>query len=85
MATRRDSKPATQDQTPPPYYIAVEPLYIDDQFSRAHNPGDRVPADHVDRFGWRDKVRRPDQPASDDHNEPETTHSGQATSEGTDA
>lgn len=70
---------------PPPYYIAVEPLYLDgNQFARAHNAGDLVPADHVEMYGWADKVRRPDddlrqQPAAA-HNEPETAV-GQATTE----
>jgi hypothetical protein len=79
------------DKTPgprsrPPYYIAVQPLFIDgSQFARAHNPGDRVPADHVDAYGWADLVRPPDgydaaeRPADEPPSEPETT-TGQATS-----
>jgi hypothetical protein len=53
--------PGEQGATPP-YYIATEPLFVGDQFTRAFNPGDRVPPDHVDRYGWADKVRRPDEP-----------------------
>ncbi|MFD1547016.1 hypothetical protein [Nonomuraea guangzhouensis] len=69
----------------PPYYIATEALYLDgSQFNRAHNPGDRVPADHVEAYGWADKVRHPDdtpkQPPAAAHNEPETAV-GQATTD----
>lgn len=92
MATRREEpKPEQQpeQQAPPAYYIALEPLFVGGQFGRAHNPGDRVPVEHVDRYGWADKVRRPDedpagrgkpdeQPAP--QNEPETSE-GQATTE----
>lgn len=79
MGTQRETGRARQEQAPPPYYIATEPLFIGgDPFSRAHNPGDRVPADHVEQYGWADKVRHPDQPS----NEPETP---QATPERTDA
>ncbi|MEU8040868.1 hypothetical protein [Streptosporangium sp. NPDC049078] len=59
----------------PPYYIAAAPLFIDDQFSRAFNVGDRVPAEHVEKYGWADKVRPPAAPQI----EPETAP-GQATS-----
>lgn len=78
----QQSKPARR--AAPPYYIAVEPLYLDgNQFARAHNVGDRVPADHVEEYGWADKVRHPDEPAATDqpHNEPETAI-GQATTDG---
>jgi hypothetical protein len=89
---RRDPKPAVS-QDVPPYYIAEQPLYIGGQFGRAHNPGDRVPPEHVERYDWAALVRPPDgynappapnQPTS----EPETSaSSGQATtsSEGKDA
>lgn len=70
----RPSKPA--EPPTPPYYIALVPLFIDDQFSRAFNSGDQVPSDHVDRFGWADKVRPPDDPQK----EPETTTGQAATS-----
>lgn len=83
------SKPKPAEQAAPPYYIATAPLFIDgNQFARAHNPGDRVPVDHVDRYGWADKVRPPDgyaQPAPDQpRNEPETG-TAQATTEGKEA
>ena len=77
--------PAAEDRTSkaPPYYIATQPLFLGDQFSRAHNPGDRVPADHVEAYGWANKVRHPDhtpeQPSAAPHTEPETAL-GQATS-----
>jgi hypothetical protein len=88
MAARRDAKtpPSTEPATaaPPPYYIAEQPLFIGgNQFARAHNVGDRVPAEHVEKYGWHAGVRPPDgyetpappQPS----NEPETA-TGQATS-----
>lgn len=84
---RRDAKPSPTSKpepTRPPYYIAERPLYIGDQFSRAHNPGDRVPADHVERYGWQAGVRPPDgyeAPASPQPTTPETG-SGQASTEG---
>ncbi|MGP3914302.1 hypothetical protein [Nonomuraea sp. 10N515B] len=43
----------------PPYYIATQSLYIG--AARAHAIGDRVPPEHVERFGWAHKVRRPDE------------------------
>lgn len=63
---------------PPPYYIATRPLFIDNQFSRAFNPGDRVPVDHVAQFGWDAMVRRPEPAELTPVDEPETTP-GQAT------
>lgn len=35
-------------------YIATEPLFIGT--ARAHNPGDVVPADNVERYGWHGQV-----------------------------
>ncbi|MFI7468135.1 hypothetical protein [Nonomuraea sp. NPDC049646] len=98
MMAAPNRRPAAEQQAaqkptaPPPYYIAVEPLFIDgNQFARAHNPGDMVPADHVDRFGWHANVRPPDgyetadQPAdgkdAGNPSEPETPE-GQATTTG---
>ncbi|MGC5012516.1 hypothetical protein ACLQ2R_17270 [Streptosporangium sp. DT93] len=73
---------------PPAYYIATRPLFIGGQFGRAFNAGDRVPADHVEAYGWAEQVRRPDeseQPsAAAPHTMPETA-SGQATSKEGDA
>jgi hypothetical protein len=98
--SKQTSRNAEQETPPrPPYYIAVEPLFIDgSQFARAHNPGDHVPADHVEKYSWRDLVRPPDgydddiadQPADDKdagapRNEPDTAERGQATPEGKDA
>lgn len=71
MATR---EPKQEREAPPAYYIAEEPLFIGGQFGRAFNPGDRVPVEHVEHYGWADKVRRSDAP----QNEPETD---QATTE----
>jgi len=76
------------EDTPPPYYIATAPLFIGDQFGRAFNAGDRVPAEHVDRYGWAHLVHRPDedpqQPPAAPADEPETAP-GQATSKEGDA
>ncbi|MER7500442.1 hypothetical protein AB0L05_27670 [Nonomuraea pusilla] len=87
MTSRRDAKSPTTPPPAPPYYIATAPLFIGDQFSRAFNPGDRVPVEHVDRFGWHDKVRAPEGYAAPTSKttEPETPDSGQATTEGKDA
>lgn len=35
-------------------YVATEPLFIGT--ARAHNPGDVVPAENVERYGWQDQV-----------------------------
>lgn len=37
-------------------YRAKEPLFID--WVRAHNEGDVVDAERVERFGWADKVEK---------------------------
>jgi hypothetical protein len=88
MATPRDRKsPPTATPAPaaPPYYIATAPLFIGgSQFARAHNVGDRVPAEHVEEHGWANLVCPPDgyeAPAAPPQpsNEPETAP-GQATS-----
>lgn len=85
---RQAAKETPAVQAAPPYYIAVQPLFIG-KFGRAFNPGDMVPVEHVATYGWQHLVRLPDgyenatdQPAS----EPETDD-GQATtsSEGKDA
>lgn len=80
---RRDAKPSsTSAPAPaaPPYYIATAPLFIG-KFGRAHNPGDQVLAEHVDRYGWQHLVRPPDGYTLPDKtpSEPETG-TGQATS-----
>lgn len=88
MTARRDAKPSPAPASAaPPYYIAEQPLYIGGQFGRAFNPGDRVPVEHVQQYGWQDKVRLPDGYAPDQPpSEPETPDRGQATtSEGKDA
>jgi hypothetical protein len=87
MAARRDAKtpPSTEPATPapPPYYIAEQPLFIGGQFGRAHNPGDRVPPDSVDTYGWHHLVRPPDGYTAPEQtqSEPETPD-GQATTKG---
>ncbi|WP_436759326.1 hypothetical protein [Streptosporangium sp. V21-05] len=72
------AKQVDDEAAAPPYYIAIQPLFIDNQFSRAFNPGDRVPVDHVVQFGWADLVRRPEPAENTPVHEPETTP-GQAT------
>jgi hypothetical protein len=63
-----DLADALEAVVPPSHYIAMEPLFLggnaETMPARAYNPGDRVlPAD-VERFGWQDRVTRPeDQPA----------------------
>jgi hypothetical protein len=37
-------------------YVATEPLFIG--VTRAHNPGDEVPAENVQKWGWHDQVTR---------------------------
>jgi hypothetical protein len=80
MATRRqDQKPA--EKTPPAYYIADQALFID--YVRAHNPGDQVPVDHVEKYGWADLVHDPNPPATgeqDKKTKPETAE-GQASTQ----
>ncbi len=44
-------------------FIAKEPLFIG--VARAHNKGDVVPAENVERFGWQDQVARKGTKAAD--------------------
>jgi hypothetical protein len=37
-------------------YIATAPLFVG--FARAFNPGDVVPDEHVEKYGWQDGVSR---------------------------
>ncbi len=39
----------------PDYVVAIAPLFVGS--APAHQPGDRVPAENVERNGWQDKVR----------------------------
>lgn len=48
----------------PDFFIATEPLFVG--LARAHNPGDRVPADNVKRNGWEDGVAREGTKAAND-------------------
>lgn len=91
MTAPKSRSTAKQEAPPapaaPPYYIAEKPLFIG-KFGRAFNPGDMVPVEHVEQYGWQGKVRLPDgytapEPAP---SEPDTADDGQATtSEGKDA
>jgi hypothetical protein len=51
-------------------YVAKEPLFIG--LVRAHNPGDVIPAEKVERFGWHDKVERAKKTHAHDEDEEET-------------
>ena len=88
MAASKSRQTALQAPAAPPYYIATAPLFIG-KFGRAHNVGDLVPVEHVEAYGWADKVRLPDGYTTPEPppSEPETPDSGQATtsSEGKDA
>jgi len=59
-------------QPPPPFWIASRPLPVADEMgleamhARAFNEGDRVPHEHVERFGWQDYVHHPDAGARQD-------------------
>ncbi len=44
-------------------YVATAPLFVGT--SRAHNPGDLVPAENVERNDWQDSVARPGTKAAD--------------------
>jgi hypothetical protein len=87
MAARSSKQAADKDAekgpATPPYFIAEQPLFLGgNQFARAFNPGDRVPASHVDEYGWHDLVRAPegyDAPEKPSNDKPETPE-GQATS-----
>jgi len=80
MATKKPVAPP--DPGPPPYYIATEALCVDgNPFQRAHNTGDRVPAEHVVRHGWADKVRPPDGYAAPEPTSEPETPTGQATTD----
>jgi hypothetical protein len=62
-------EPETQDlaEVPvcPPFWIADVPLPVSTEMGngaivRAFNPGDLVPVDHVERYGWQQYVHAPD-------------------------
>lgn len=82
-ASGKQTEQEQQEASLPPYYIAEQPLFIGgSQFARAFNPGDRVPADHVEEHGWHDLVSAPegyDAPEKPSNDKPETPE-GQATS-----
>jgi hypothetical protein len=44
------------------YVVATEPLFIGT--ARAHNPGDLVPFEHVEKYGWDGKVAKPETKAA---------------------
>ncbi|MEV4179942.1 hypothetical protein AB0J28_00665 [Streptosporangium canum] len=96
MAASRAPKPepdeplgqSVRDITPdvapeaPPYYIATAPLRIGT--ARAHNVGDRVPVEHVEKYGWANHVRHPKtgEPFAPAPQTPPETNEGQASTEG---
>lgn len=59
-SSRQDEQAKATDEQPlVGVYEATETLFIEGV--RAFNEGDRVPAEHVSKFDWRDKVRRIDE------------------------
>ncbi|GAA3251675.1 hypothetical protein [Nonomuraea helvata] len=80
-AARPAKRPAAEQEKSdrPPYYIATAALYIG--AARAHIPGDQVLPAHVDRFGWADKVRPPDDPPAVPSDQPATDEGQAATTE----
>jgi len=75
-AAKGDGQQSKPEQTPkkqaPPepvehgVYVAKEALYVGG--ARAFAPGDIVPSEHVNKFGWQDLVRE------FDYNEGEEDH-----------
>ena len=57
MTERKPAAKAEQsnDKTSSGVFVARVPLHVDGAL--AFTPGDIVPAGHVTKFGWRDKVR----------------------------
>lgn len=57
--TGRQARRQEPEKAPDPVaegvYVALEPLMVGAALAFA--PGDRVPAEHVNKFSWRDKVR----------------------------
>jgi len=56
----------TRSQSTPPapeFYVAEQPLAVSGEgWSLSYQPGDQVPAEHVERFGWQHQVREPTVP-----------------------
>lgn len=61
---QQDSKQTAEEQPLTGVYVATEPLTVDGALAFA--PGDIVPAGHVQRFEWQDKVRAFDDNESED-------------------
>jgi len=65
-------KPQAGKPAPPAFWIADRPLPVAGEMgaeamhARAFNEGDRVPHEHVERYGWQDHVHAPDAPAAPD-------------------
>jgi len=58
-------KTATPALSPAPqFYVAETDLFVTGEGfpARAFNAGDRVPAEHVERFGWHGQVSAPSSP-----------------------
>jgi hypothetical protein len=61
-------KPAPAEERPqrPPFWIADAALPVGDEMGteftppRAFNPGDRVPPEHVQQYGWQPYVHAPE-------------------------
>ena len=58
---------ATEGKTPAPkFYTAEALLHVSGEgWSLAYHPGDQVPADQVEQFGWQDLVSEATKKAPD--------------------
>jgi hypothetical protein len=79
---RRAPEPAPEP-APPPFWVADRPLPVADEMggetvpARAFNPGDRVPHEHVERYGWADYVHDPFAPEPEDGEAPADESAGE--------
>lgn len=66
QTSRAQQAPEPEPVVAPPFWVADRPLPVGTEMgdaalpARAFNPGDRVPVEHVDRYGWREYVHAPD-------------------------
>jgi hypothetical protein len=64
-AQGKSTEPDAPAPLEPPFWVALVPLPVGTEMggeamhARAFNPGDRVPPDHVERFGWQQYVEAP--------------------------
>lgn len=71
MATAKRASKADGPPDPPAFYVATRPLPVGTEMGAATMPvvafgaGAMVPAEHVDRYGWQQYVRLPDDPPAE--------------------